>query len=175
MLITFLTYLPIVVAPVAAVALALSLQHLLGVRTAPPTEAPSPKSAGSASVAPTGANPPTWEDFVAHRSMWVSGVVPVGAGIAILLLGIWPFAYLGWAFVRFNHFSGWQRIPPPWFGNVGYFVGLGAIGLVITLASVVGVMLVILVLHAIGKCVVWPALCDCGRTESDADSEPDDD
>lgn len=172
MLITVLTYLPIVVAPVAAAALALSLQHLVGTPSTPASGATLPESAAGVPVASTAANPPTWEDLVAHRSVWVTGVVPVGAGIAILLLGLWPFAYLGWAFVRFNDFNGWQRVPPPWFGNPGYFIGLGGIGVVIAVVSLVGVMLVVLVLHALGKCVVWPALCDCARAESDADPKP---
>lgn len=163
----FWAYSPIVLSPVAAIVLVVLLQRLLRYpRKQPPAAAPS-TSTDIVPATSTPADKLTWENLTAHRNPFITRLVPVLASGAILLLGIWPFTYLGWGFMVLTATPGAAQLAPPWFGNFGYFIGLGIAGLFVAAVSVMLASVLVIGLHAMGKCIVWPALCGCGLAESD--------
>jgi hypothetical protein len=162
MLTVFLSYLPIVVGPIAAIALGVGLQHLL--KRSRSRSATATRSTATDLVPATQSAHPklTWSDIAARSSPLVAYVLPVVTSLSIVLLGLWPFAYLGWAVIRVDPDPGWGVQTPPWFGNLGYFLGYGFAGLVLAILGVaVGAVLAV-GLHAIGKCILWPEVCGCG-------------
>lgn len=165
------SYSPIVLSPAAAIILVVLLRRLLGYpRKQPATVAP-PTSTDLVPAEPGPVEKVTWEDITAHRGEFVTTVVPVFASGAILLLGIWPFVYLGWGFMVLTHQPGAAQLAPPWFGNFGYFLGLGLLGLFWAVVGLLAIVAITMGLHALGKCIIWPALCGCGLADAD-DAHP---
>lgn len=173
MLTTLLSYLPIVAAPVAAVGLAIGLQHWLkSPRTAPASATPS--TATDLVAAPAdGLRKTRWEDIATHTHPLVAYVLPTLSSAAVVLLGLWPFAYLGRVIIRLDPDPGWGDQVPPWFGNLGYFLGFGFAGVITAIAGAVIVTGLVVGLHALGKCILWPGVC-CGTevARTGADDDP---
>lgn len=137
MLIALLSYLPIPLAPLTAIALVLILQRLLRL----PREPDAAPTADAIPSVPAAANPPepTWETVTHRWNPLITGVLPILTSVAIVLLGLWPFAYLGNVIMRASEARpGWAEQVPPWFGNIGYFLGLGAFGLLMAILGTVG-------------------------------------
>ena len=165
MLTTFLLYLPILVAPSLAFALVLILQRWVkslstssGSTPATTTDLVLATSAGRSKL--------TWDDIASNANPWVAYVLPIITGVSILLLALWPFAYLGWAVIRMDPDPGWGNQVPPWFGNPGYFLSFGFVGVMTALAGTFTVGALAFGLHTLGKCILWPEVCACGETES---------
>jgi hypothetical protein len=162
MLTTFLSYLPIVVAPIAAIALGAGLRRLLKF----PREHPAAAAPSTATdlLPVTQSSPPklSWKDIATRSNPFVAYVLPVVTSLSIVLLGLWPFAYLGWAVIRLDPDPGWGVQTPPWFGNLGYFLVYGFAGVVLAILGVAAGAFLALGLHAIGKCILWPEVCGCG-------------
>jgi hypothetical protein len=162
MLTIFLSYLPVVLGPIAAVALGAGMQQLLK-RSRRRSATAALSTATDLVPATQSAHPKlTWSDIAARSSPLVAYVLPVVTSLSIVLLGLWPFAYLGWAVIRLDPDPGWGVQTPPWFGNLGYFLVYGFAGVVLAILGVAAGAFLALGLHAIGKCILWPEVCGCG-------------
>lgn len=162
MLIIFLSYLPVVAGPIAAVVLGAGLQQLVK-RSRSRSATATPSTTTDLVPATQSAHPKlTWNDIATRSNPLVAYVLPVVTSLSIVLLGLWPFAYLGWAVIRMDPEPGWGLQTPPWFGNFGYFLGYGFAGLVLTILGVAIGAVVAAGLHAIGKCILWQEVCGCG-------------
>ncbi|HEX7324961.1 MAG TPA: hypothetical protein VF292_06375 [Rhodanobacteraceae bacterium] len=157
-LVHVLTYLPIVAAPAVAIALVWGLQHLLKL----PRTARGTSTATDQVVATSDSAVPrlTWDTVATHWNPWVTRALPLLTGLAIVGLGLWPFAYLGWLVIETNPGSGWAQQVPPWFGNPGYFLGFGFMGLMVAFIASLLLGGIGFGLHALGKCLLWPEVCD---------------
>lgn len=166
MLNTLLLYLPIPVAPLLAIALAVGLRRWVKHHSKPSLSAAV--STATDLIPATAAKPPkvTWEDIADHTHPLVAYLLPIIASAVILLLALWPFAYLGWILISSDPTSGVSATTPPWFGNLGYFLGFGAAGLLTAVAGAIVAGGLVLGLHVLGKCILWPQVCGCGDTES---------
>lgn len=152
-----LAYLPILAAPAVATGLVVGLQHLLKL---PRTPRITSAATDLVVVNPDTAAPHvTWEDVSTHWNPFVTSVLPIATSVAIVGLGLWPFAYLGWLIIEIDPDPGWAQQVPPWFGNAGYFIGFGFTGLVIAILGALVLCGIGIGLHALGKCLLWPEVC----------------
>ncbi len=161
MLLTLLSYLPVVIAPLLAIGLATVLQHWVKPHTQPAT--------GTGLVPATDNRQPrlTWADITTHANPVVAYVLPIVTSAAIVVLALWPFAYVGWAVIELDPDPGWSAQVPPWFGNPGYFLGFSVVGVMVAVAGGILAVAVAVGLHALGKCILWPEVCGCDETEAD--------
>lgn len=156
------SYLPIVVAPLAAITLALALQRWLkGARQRRAAATATTRGHATALVLATPPPKLTWDEVASTSNPLIAYVLPIFTSLSIILLGLWPFAYLGWVAIRLDPDPGWGVQVPPWFGNPGYFFVYGAAGLGIAFMGSILALLIGLGLHALGKCILWPEVCEC--------------
>lgn len=94
-------------------------------------------------------------------SPWITRVLPPFVACAVILLVAWPFAYLGWAFMLLTKDPSATHAIPPWFDNLGYFLGFGIIGAMGLFLGLIIVALAVICLYFLGKCMIWPQACNC--------------
>ena len=113
------------------------------------------------SVALTVTAPPgdRWQRINARSNGWVTAVLPVIVGAAILALATWLLAYLGWAAAYVTHQSIAEVSAPPWFGNIAVLIvdaalgGVTAISLALFSGGFIGIACLV------GRCTLWPEVC----------------
>lgn len=174
MLMILLPYLPIVIAPLAAFGLVLAVRRWVKPLVPPAVAAPTAADAGLASADDSRPGPLVWADVAREANPLIAYALPILTSAAIVPLTLWPFAYLGWAIIELAPDPGWSTQVPPWFGNFGYFLGFGFAGLFLALLGAFLAVAVGFVLHVLGKCILWPALCAClGGDDDDAAATDD--
>lgn len=141
---TLWAFAPLLAAPLAAIVLVVSLQRLLSLR--------DDRLLGGTV---------TWDTVTARWPQWVTRVLPVPVGIALILLVAWPFAYLGWFVIYLSDDPTAPQVMPPWFGNPGYMLMYGLAGIAIALVALMAGVALTFVAHFIGKCTIWPDTCGC--------------
>jgi hypothetical protein len=102
-----------------------------------------------------------WNRITSRWNRWITWVLPVPIGIAILAVTAWFFAYLGWAadyvFDRPTALRGF----PPWFGSAKLFVENTYWGIVTAIVVALFGGALALTAHLVGKCLIWPEVCGC--------------
>lgn len=145
---TLWAFVPLLTAPLAAIALVASLQRLLSPRN---------ERLQQSTV--------TWDTVTACWPQWVTRVLPVPVGIALILLVAWPFAYLGWFVIYLSDDPTALSVMPPWFGNPAYMLMYALAGAVMAIAVLMAGIALTFVAHFIGKCTIWPDTCGCTDSE----------
>lgn len=166
------SFAPVVAAPAAAFALVFLLRRMLKV----PSEADAVAVSQSTALitAPDAAvKVDAWDAIDMYWNPFITRVLPLLVGAAIIFLVAWPFAYVGWAFSHSLGDPDFARIEPPWFGNVGYLLGLGVVGSMTCLAVVFVAGIAFTAVYLIGRCIIWPQTL-CFDSDEEQGSEPDD-
>lgn len=169
------SFTPLVAAPVAAILLVAVLRQLLHL----PASASAVDREAQFTAPETGHSAPnsvSAQDAIdAHWNPLVTQVLPIFVGAAIIFLAAWPFAYVGWMLTHTAGDPEIANLSPPWFGNPGYLLGLGLIGVMCSLAIAFIAGIAFLALYLLGRCAIWPQMCAGGSDEQDQEAACHDD
>lgn len=161
------SFTPLIAAPVAAILLIAVLRQLLQL----PASASAVDREAQSTAPETGHSAPSSvsvQDAIdAHWNPLVTQVLPFFVGAAIIFLAAWPFAYVGWMLMHTVGDPEITKLSPPWFGNPGYLLGFGLIGVMCALAIAIVAGVVILLVYLLGRCAIWPQACG-GDTSTDS-------
>lgn len=164
------SFTPLVAAPVAAILLVAVLRQVLQL----PASASAVDREVQSTESETGHSTPNGvsaQDAIdAHWNPLVTQVLPIFVGAAILFLAAWPFAYVGWMLMHTVGDPEIAKLSPPWFGNPGYLLGFGLVGVLCSLAAAFVAGVVLLLVYLIGRCAIWPQACADSSNEQDQEA-----
>lgn len=169
------SFTPLVAAPVAAILLVAVLRQLLQL---PASASAVDREAQSTALDTEHSAPSNVSAQDAVDARWnplVTQVLPFFVGAAIIFLAAWPFAYVGWMLMHAVGDPEVANLSPPWFGNPGYLLGLGLIGVMGSLAIAFVAGIVFLAVYLLGRCAIWPQMCAGGSDEQDQEAACHDD
>lgn len=169
------SFTPLIAAPTAAILLVAVLRQLLQlpVSASAADHEAQPDEAGAAPPVSSEVSPQDAID--AHWNPLITQVLPFFVGAAILFLAAWPFAYVGWMLMHTVGDPDIVKLSPPWFGNPGYILGFGLIGVMCSLAIAFVAGVVLLLVYLIGRCAIWPQACAGSDSQEHREVERDDD
>lgn len=169
------SFTPLIAAPISAILLVAVLRQLLQL---PASASAADREAQSTELEaghPALNEVPPQDAIDSHWNPFVTQVLPVFVGATILFLAAWPFAYVGWMLMHIGGDPEIATLSPPWFGNPGYILGFGLIGVMCSLAIAFVAGIVFLLVYLIGRCAIWPQACASSDSQKHREVERDDD
>ena len=153
------SFTPLIAAPIAAILLVAVLRQVLQLPAGASAVDREAQSTELEAGHPALNEVPPQDAIDSHWNPFVTQVLPVFVGAAILFLAAWPFAYVGWMLMHTVGDPEIAKLPPPWFGNPGYLLGLGLIGVMGSLGIAFIAGIVFLAVYLLGRCAIWPQAC----------------
>ena len=158
--IAYIVALP-VIAILVLIALVLVFRHLLPL----PELKPGAPSAGVPSTClsyETAVADAAWERVTGRWNPWVTVLLPLLLGSAIMLTSIWLLAYVGWLALYVLHGPTVLLVQPPWFGSPRPFARFVMLGLISAPIGLFGVGIIGALAYVVGRRTLWPETVDCG-------------